>query len=60
MDVGQHRPRQLPPPKALKPGTEKRLGKVSIALIAVGVISVISALIAGKRPAGSAAESSIR
>jgi hypothetical protein len=43
-----------PPPKALKPRAEERLRSVSIVLIAVGLISVIRLLIAGKRPARSA------
>jgi len=38
-----------PPPKKLKPGSEKRLGIVSIALVAAGLISVIRLLITGKR-----------
>lgn len=38
-----------PPPKKLKPGTEKKLGIVSIALIAVGLTSVIRVLATGKR-----------
>jgi hypothetical protein len=45
-----------PPPKKLKPGAEKRLGIVSMVLIAVGLINVIRLLIAGKRSAGSAAD----
>jgi hypothetical protein len=43
-----------PAPKKLKPGTEKRLGIMSIALIAVGLISVIRLLATGKRTATSA------
>ncbi len=39
-----------PPPKKLKSGAEKRLVTVSIALIAVGLISVIRLLATGKRP----------
>jgi hypothetical protein len=39
-----------PPPKKLKPGSEKRLGIVSLVLIAVGLVSVIRVLAAGKRP----------
>ncbi len=45
-----------PPPKQLKPGTEKRLGVLSILLIAVGLISVIRLLATGKRPASSATD----
>jgi phosphatidylserine synthase len=41
----------FPPPKKLTPGTEKRLGIVSIVLIAVGLTSVIRLLTTGKRPA---------
>ncbi len=40
-----------PPPKQLKPGTEKRLGIFSILLIAIGLISVIRLFAGGKRPA---------
>jgi hypothetical protein len=40
-----------PPPKKLKPGAEKRLGIMSIGLIAVGLISAIRLLTTGKRPA---------
>jgi hypothetical protein len=42
-----------PPPKQLKSGTEKRLGIVSLLLIAVGLIGVIRLLATGKRPASS-------
>jgi hypothetical protein len=38
-----------PPPKKLRPGTEKGLRIVSIVLIAVGLISVIRVLATGKR-----------
>jgi hypothetical protein len=38
-----------PPPKKLKPGTEKKLGIVSSVLIAVGLTSVIRVLASGKR-----------
>jgi hypothetical protein len=47
-----------PPPKKLKPGAEKRLGILSIVLIAVGLISVIRLLAAGKSPATSATDTS--
>jgi hypothetical protein len=47
-----------PPPKKLKPGTKKRLGVVSIVLIAAGLISVIRLLATGKRPPGTAADTS--
>jgi hypothetical protein len=50
----------FPSPKKLEPGTGKRLAIVSIALIAVGPISVIPSLITGKRSAGSAADASGR
>ncbi len=40
-----------PPPRKLAPETEKRLGIVSIVLIAGGLISVIRLLVAGKRRA---------
>lgn len=40
----------FPPPKQLKPITEKRLGIVSIMLIALGLISVTRVLASGKRP----------
>jgi hypothetical protein len=49
-----------PPPKKLKPESEKRLGIVSIVLVAVGLISVIRLLITGKRPAITAADPSSR
>jgi hypothetical protein len=45
-----------PPPKKLKPKTEKRLAIVSIVLVAVGLISVIRLLITGNRPARNAAD----
>lgn len=45
-----------PPPKQLKPGTEKRLGILSILLIAVGLMSVIRLLATGRRPASSATD----
>jgi hypothetical protein len=45
-----------PPPKRLKPGAEKRLGILSMLLIAVGLIRVIRLLAAGKEPANSAAD----
>ena len=43
-----------PPPKQLKPGTEKRLRVVSLQLIAAGLINVIRLLARGK-PATRAA-----
>jgi hypothetical protein len=43
-----------PPPKQLRPRTQKGLGIVSIALIAVGLINVIRLLATSKRPAKSA------
>ena len=55
MDVGHHRPGRLPP-KKLTPQAEKRLGIVSLVLIAVGLIRVIRLLATGKRPAGGAAD----
>jgi phosphatidylserine synthase len=45
-----------PPPKKLKPRTEKRLAVASIVLIAVGLINVIRVLASGGRPARSAAD----
>ena len=39
-----------PPPKRLEPGAQKRLGIVSIVLIAVGLLSVIRLLAGGRRP----------
>jgi len=45
----------FPPPKQLKSERERRLGIVSMVLIAVGLISVIRLLIYGKRPAKSPA-----
>lgn len=39
-----------PPPKQLSPAAEKRLGLVSAALIAVGLISVGRLLVKGNRP----------
>ena len=50
----------FPPPKRLKPESKRRLGIVSIVLIAVGLISVIRLLITGKPSAGSAADASGR
>jgi hypothetical protein len=46
-----------PPPKRLKPRTEKRLGIVSLLLIAVGLISVVRLLATGKLPARAATDS---
>jgi hypothetical protein len=43
------------PPKQLKPESERRLGIVSMLLIAVGLIGVIRLLISGERPARSPA-----
>ena len=40
-----------PPPKQLTPQASKRLGVVSLALVAVGLLSVIRLLVTGKRPA---------
>jgi hypothetical protein len=60
MDVGDHPRAGYPPPKKLKPETEKRLGIASIVLVAVGLISVIRLLITGKRQAITTADSSIR
>jgi hypothetical protein len=45
-----------PPPKKLTPQAEKRLGIVSLVLIAVGLIRVIRLVATGKRPAGGAAD----
>ena len=45
-----------PAPKKLAPEVERRLGLVSLVLIALGLISVIRLPIAGNRPAGSLAE----
>lgn len=42
----------FPPPKKLDPATEKRLGRVSIVLVALGLSSVVRLLITGKRAAG--------
>ena len=47
-----------PPPKRLTPEAERRLGMVSIVLIAVGLISVMRLLITGKRPGRNAADAS--
>ena len=44
------------PPKQLKPGARKRLGIVSIALIAIGLINVIRLLATSKRPARAATD----
>jgi hypothetical protein len=49
-----------PPPKRLRPEAEKRLGIVSIVLVAVGLISVVRLLITGKRPAITGLDSSRR
>ena len=38
-----------PPPKKLTPQAEKRLGTVSLVLIALGFMSVIRLLVTGKR-----------
>lgn len=43
-----------PPPKKLAPEADRRLGVVSIALIAVGLISVIRLLVTRKRPEAGA------
>jgi hypothetical protein len=45
----------FPPPKRLKPESKRRLGIVSMVLIAVGLISVTRLLISGKRLARSPA-----
>lgn len=39
-----------PPPNKLTPRAERRLGIVSLALIAIGLTSVIRVLVTGKRP----------
>jgi hypothetical protein len=43
----------FPPPRKLTPQAEQRLGIVSLALVAVGLISVIRLLVTGKGPARS-------
>jgi hypothetical protein len=45
-----------PAPKKLTPQAEKRLGIVSLALVAVGLISVIRLLITGNRSESSQAD----
>jgi phosphatidylserine synthase len=45
-----------PAPKQLKPGTEKRLGILSVLLIALGLMSVIRLLATGKRRVRSATD----
>ena len=47
-----------PMPKQLAPESEKRLGKASMVLVSIGLISVIRLLITGKRPAITAADAS--
>jgi hypothetical protein len=47
----------LPPPKQLTPAAEKRLRIVSIALIALGLVSTIRMLAAGKRRQSKAPDS---
>jgi hypothetical protein len=42
-----------PPPKQLTPAGEKRLRTISIVLVALGLISTLRMLAAGKRPPGS-------
>ena len=42
-----------PPPTKLEPATQKRLGSISRALIAAGLINVVRLLAGGKRPVGS-------
>ncbi|MGB0094716.1 MAG: hypothetical protein WBP81_19550 [Solirubrobacteraceae bacterium] len=49
-----------PPPKTLTPEAEKRLGIVSLVLVALGLIGVIRLLATGKRPARSAEDASGR
>ena len=48
-----------PPPKKLKPAAKKRLGIVSIVLIAIGLMSVLRLLATGKRPASRAPDTSL-
>jgi hypothetical protein len=55
MDVGHHRPGQLSTAEAAQARGKRRLGLVSMVLIAVGLIGVIRLLISGKRPARSPA-----
>ena len=43
----------FPPPRKLTPRAERGLGIVSLALVAVGLISVIRLLVTGKGPARS-------
>jgi hypothetical protein len=50
----------FPPPKKLTPQAEKRLGIVSLVLIAVGLVSVIRLLVTRERSARSAADVSGR
>lgn len=45
-----------PPPEKLTPQGKRRLGIMSLALIAAGLISVIRLLVTGKRPAMSEAD----
>ena len=43
----------FPPPRKLTPQAERRLAIVSLALVAVGLISVVRLLVTGQRPAQS-------
>ena len=43
----------FPPPRKLTPQAERRLSIVSLALVAVGLISVVRLLVTGKKPARS-------
>jgi hypothetical protein len=45
-----------PAPKKLTPQAERRLGMVSLALVAVGLISVIRLLVTGNRPESGQAD----
>ncbi|MFL5862146.1 MAG: hypothetical protein ACJ780_15425 [Solirubrobacteraceae bacterium] len=51
--VGDDRSGGLPPSRKLTPQVERRLAIVSLALVAVGLISVVRLLVTGTRPARS-------
>jgi phosphatidylserine synthase len=45
----------FPPPKQLQPETRRKLGIMSLVLVALGLISVVRLLISGQRPSRSPA-----
>ena len=45
-----------PPPKQLGPGAQKKLGRMSLVLVAAGLGNVVRLLAAGKRAAGSSSD----